>query len=150
MENRLDKWRRAYDAVGPESHVFGQGYASAGQAPLAGDIAWMSADLMWLPVLYRLGLMGVAGVVVLYGLFVWRALRMGLSGWDDSEFLALILLGTLVGQFLGAMTSFTIMDPLRYPMGLWLFAFVTAEACRRRDERAAIMSDAPTEERAVA
>jgi hypothetical protein len=140
VQSRFGDWRHVYDAIGPESHIFGQGYASAGQAPLAGDIGSMSADLMWVPVLYRLGLLGVAGLALLYGLSAWRAMRMGLSGWDDAEFLALVLVGALVGQFLEGMTSFTILYPTRYPMGLWLFALLAGEACRRRAERTAVMS----------
>jgi O-antigen ligase len=94
----------------------------------------MSSDLVWVPVFYRFGLLGVALVVLLYATMGWRATRLGLSGDGDSEFLALILLGVVVGTFLEGFVSWTFLNPARYPMGFWLFALVAAEACRRRSE----------------
>ena len=132
LQSRFRKLGRVYAAIGSESHILGQGYAAAGQEATAGDISWMSADVVWVPVLYRLGLLGVAALVLLYGLALWRALRLSRGGSGDEEFLALVILGTLVGQLLGGMTSWTILDPYRYPMGLWLFALLAAEVIRRR------------------
>jgi O-antigen ligase len=110
----------------------------------------MSAEVVWVPVLYRLGLLGVAGFVALYGLYAWRALRLSLSASGEAEFLALVVLAALVGQLLNGITSWTILDPGRYPMGLWLFAVLAAEACRRRTVDAAALPAANLEDRIVA
>ena len=72
LQNRSRKMQRIYSAISAESVVLGQGYAASGQEATADDIYWMSADVVWVPVLYRLGLLGVAGFIIAYGLFGWR------------------------------------------------------------------------------
>jgi O-antigen ligase len=136
LQNRQRKMDRVYVWIGSESHLLGQGFVSPAQNPPAADVEWMSADLVWLPVLYRLGLLGLALVAVLFAAFAWRALVLSISGDGDDEFLALVVVGTLAGVFLEGFVSWTFLNPARYPMGLWLFALLAAEACRRRAERA--------------
>lgn len=132
---RFEFLRIVYKGIGAESYLVGQGFAAPHQEPMARDLYRMSADTVWVPILYRFGLAGVAVVGLLYGLFILRALRMGVSGTGEAEFLALVLLGALAGQFLGGMTSWTILDPVRYPLGLWLFALLAAESYWRRGEQ---------------
>jgi O-antigen ligase len=146
MQNRSRKMQRIYDSISTESVLLGQGYAAPGQEATADDIYWMSADVVWVPVLYRLGIIGVVGFIAAYGLFAWRALRLSLTGRGEAEFLTLVILAALVGQFLNGLTSWTILDPQRYAMGLWLFALLAAEACRRRAEAAAAVSVAEKED----
>jgi O-antigen ligase len=136
LQNRERKMERVYDWIGDESHALGQGFASPAQHAPAGSIEWMAADLIWVPVLYRLGLVGLALVAALFATYVWRALSLGITGTGDAEFLGLVFLGTLVGVFLEGFVSWTLLNPERYPMALWLFALVAAEACRRRREAA--------------
>ncbi len=49
-----------------------------------------------------------------------------------------------------SLTSFGFLSPTRYPMGFWLFAFLAAEACRRRAERALALPVTREEPHAVA
>lgn len=137
LQNRQHKMERIYSWIGSESHLLGQGFASPVQNPPAGDVEWMSADLVWVPVLYRLGLIGLAGVVALFAAAAWRALSLSITGDGEAEFLGLVFLGALVGVFLEGFVSWTVLNPARYPMGLWLFALLAAEACRRREEAVA-------------
>lgn len=150
VQNRMNKMRRVYAWIGPESHVLGQGFVTPAQQPTAGDIQWMSADMVWVPVLYRLGLLGVVALVLLYGATGWRALHLSLSEGGEAEFLALVIFGALVGGLLESLTSFSFLNPRQYPMGFWLFALLAAEACRRRAERTLRSPAANDEEHAVA
>jgi hypothetical protein len=150
LQNRMGKLRRVYAWISPESRLLGQGFVTVGQEPTAIDIPWMSSDLVWVPVLYRLGLLGVVVVILLYVVAGWRALRMSLGGALDDEFLALVIFGTLVGTLLESLTSYGFMSPTRYAMGFWLFALLAAETCRRREERAEPLPSATEEVRAVA
>ena len=134
LQNRERKIDRIYAWITPESPLFGQGFAAPDQVSTAGDVEWMSADLVWVPVLYRLGVLGIAIVAALFFVYWWRALSLSISGRGDAEMLALVFLGSLVGLFLEGFVSWTILNPERYPLGLWLFAFAAAEACRRRQE----------------
>jgi len=137
LQNRQNKLRNVYAWIGPESHALGQGFATPAQDPPGANVPAMSADLVWVPVLYRFGLLGVLVVALLYATAGWRAARMSVSGDGDAEFLALVLLGVIVGTFLESFVSWTFLNPVRYPMGLWVFALLAAEACRRRAKRAA-------------
>ena len=150
LQNRMGKLQRTYLWIGSESHALGQGFVTVEQEPTAADILWMRADLVWVPVLYRMGLIGVATVLLIYAVAGWRALRMSLSGEGDAEFLAIVLLGTVVGTLIEGMTAFGFLSPTRYPMGFWLFAFLAAEACRRRAERALALPVTREEPHAVA
>jgi O-antigen ligase len=136
LQNRQHKMERVYAWITPESRLLGQGFASSSQVSSAGNLEWMSADLVWVPVLYRLGLVGLAVVLGLFAAYGWRALSLSSSGTGDAEFLGVVFLGSLAGLFLEGFVSWTLLNPERYPMGLWLFAFVAAEACRRRQEAA--------------
>ncbi len=136
LQNRQDKIRRVWGWIGAESYTLGQGFATPVQDPPAANIEIMSSDLVWVPMLYRFGLLGVIVLVLLYGTAAWRALKMSLRGDDEAELLALILLGLVVGTFLESFVSWTFLNPIRYPMGLWALALLVAEACRRRAERA--------------
>ncbi|HEY5169428.1 MAG TPA: hypothetical protein VIK03_08575 [Thermoleophilia bacterium] len=136
LQNRLDKMKRVYAWIGAEGRYVGDGFTAPSQDAAVSSIQLMSSDLVWVPVLFRFGLTGVALVVLLYAAMSWRALRLSLSGDGDAEFLALVLLGVAVGTFLEGFVSWTFLNPVRYPLGLWVFAFVAAEACRRRGELA--------------
>ena len=136
LQNRIDKMKRVYTWIGSEGRYVGDGFTAPSQDPTVSSVELMSSDLVWVPVLFRFGLIGVALVVLLYAVMSLRALRLSLSGDDDAEFLALVLLGVVVGTFLEGFVSWTFLNPVRYPLGLWVFAFVAAEACRRRAELA--------------
>lgn len=136
LQNRIDKMKRVYAWIGSEGRYVGDGFTPSSQDPTVSTVQLMSSDLVWVPVLFRFGLIGVLLVALLYALMAWRALRLSLSGDGDAEFLALVLLGVVVGTFLEGFVSWTFLNPVRYPLGLWVFAFVAAEACRRRAELA--------------
>jgi hypothetical protein len=136
LQNRIDKIKLISTWIGTDGRYVGAGFTSASQDPNVSNVKLMSSDLVWVPVLYRFGLLGVALVALLYATMAWRAARMSLTGDDDAEFLALILLGVVVGTFLEGFVSWTFLNPARYPLGFWLFALVAAEATRRRAETA--------------
>jgi cell division protein FtsW (lipid II flippase) len=136
LQNRIDKMKRVYAWIGSEGRYVGDGFTAPSQDPTVSTVQLMSSDLVWVPVLFRFGLIGVLLIALLYALMAWRALRLSLTGDGDAEFLALVLLGVVVGTFLEGFVSWTFLNPVRYPLGFWVFAFVAAEACRRRAELA--------------
>lgn len=134
IRNRVEKLRTVNRWIGAEGRVVGVGFTVASQSRRVSSIDYMSADLVWVPALYRFGFLGVALLVLMYLTTGWRALRLSLGGGGEAEFLALVLLAVVVGTFLEGFVSWTILNPSRYPLGLWVFALVAAEACRRRVE----------------
>jgi len=132
MQNRERKLSTTLAWIGGGSRLLGEGLVSAAEDPHAADVEWMSADLVWVPVLFRFGLLGVAVVAAVYVSAAWRATRLALSGAGEAELMALILLGLVVGLFLEGFVSWTFLNSSRYPLGLWFLALLAAEAHRRR------------------
>ena len=134
MRNRANKMRNIYVWIADASHMLGQGFVTAGQDPKAANVEVMASDLVWVPILYRFGVLGVVVVALLYVAAGWQSVRLSLSGAGDAEFMALLLFGLIVGVFLEGFVSWTFLNPARYPMGLWFVALLAAETCRRRAE----------------
>lgn len=134
VQSRLSAEQTVYQWIGVDSHLLGAGFVSADQDPHAPMVKNMASDLVWIPTLYRLGLLGVFGLVLLFATATWRAARLSLTGQGDAESLSLILLGVTVGVFAEGFVSWTLLDPARTPLALWFFALLAAEQCRRRAE----------------
>jgi O-antigen ligase len=116
--------------------VFGVGFPQPASIPSAAQVETWGADMAWITVVYRLGF---AGVFVFGSLFIGfgvRALLLFMRGTGDREYLGLIFLVALVASALWSGISRAFMEPNLLPMGLWLFAFIAAEA-RRPEESAA-------------
>jgi O-antigen ligase len=131
VQSRIDSFRTAYGYTGGD-HLIGAGFVSAVQDPRVSNVDGLASDLVWVPTVYRLGLVGVVLLVLLFAAAGWRAARLSLTGGDDAEFLTLILFGTIVGVFLQGFVSWTVLDPARSSLALWFLAVLTAETCRRR------------------
>lgn len=134
VQVRFTEWRTTYQWVGSDSRLLGAGFASAAQDPRVPAINAMAPDLVWVPTLYRLGLLGVAGLLCLFIAFAWRATSLALTSGGDAEFVSIVLLGVIVGVFLQGFVQWTILDPWHTPIALWFLALLTAERCRRRAE----------------
>lgn len=132
LQNRIDKARTVYRWLGTQNHLLGDGFASSAQDARVPTVDVMASDLVWVPILFRLGLLGVAALAGLFAAAGWRALSMTLSADGDAEFLALVLVGLVTGVFLQGFVSWTLLDPSRTPMGIWFLALLAAEAHRRR------------------
>jgi hypothetical protein len=136
LQNRVTKIETTYQWIGSDGRLQGAGFASAAQDPRVTEIEAMASDIVWVPLLYRLGLLGVVGFACLFIVAGWRATSLSLSVGGDAEFLSVVLLGTIVGLFLQGFVSWTILDPARTPMALWFLALLTAERSRRQAEAA--------------
>ena len=132
VQSRVRSARTAYRYPGSDGHLFGAGFVSAGQNPQVSEIDVLASDLVWVPTVYRLGLLGVVVLVLVFATAGWRAARLSLSGDGDAEFLSVVLFGVIVGVFLQGFVSWTILDPERSPAALWFLALLAAETCRRR------------------
>jgi hypothetical protein len=135
VQSRVSSARTAYRYLGSDGHLFGAGFVSAGQNPQVSEIDVLASDLVWVPTVYRLGLLGVVVLVALFATAGWRAASLSLTGDGDAEFLSIVLLGVIIGVFLQGFVSWTILDPERSPLALWFLALLAAETCRRRQER---------------
>ena len=113
--------------IAAKSVLFGAGFPST---PEAVTVYHWSADMAWIGVVYREGLVGL----VLFGLiFAWfgvRAYGLFLARSGEAADLELIYLITLLLAFVSSFDSWTFMASATYPMGLWLLALMAAEALR--------------------
>jgi hypothetical protein len=72
----------------------------------------------------------VALFAVLLAAFMWRALMLSLRPPEERRELALAYLITIALTAIMSFQQWTFMEPRIYPMGLWILAFVAAEALR--------------------
>jgi hypothetical protein len=112
--------------------TFGIGFPPPAQAASSAQIEFWGADMAWILVVYRLGIAGVLVFVALFIGFGARAFRLFMSGTGDREYLGLVFLAAIVASALLTASSWGFMQPGVLPIGLWIFAFVAAEARRPR------------------
>ena len=134
LQARLDWWRTTYEWVGGDNRLLGVGFPSAAQDARVTSVGIMAADLVWVPTVWNLGLLGVAGLVGLFVAFAWRATSLTIASEGDAAFLSTVLLGVIVGVFLLGFQEWTILDPWHTPIALSFFSLLTAERCRQRAE----------------
>ncbi len=127
-------WRTTSEWLGDENRLLGVGFPSSAQDARATDTGRMAADIMWVPVLWSLGLLGVAGMAALFAAFLWRAASLSLTSAGDAALLSTVFFGWIVAVVLLSLREWVIYDPWHTPLALSFFALLTAEACRRRVE----------------
>jgi hypothetical protein len=153
VQSRINSERTVYGYISGDDRLLGAGFVSANQDPRVTEVGILASDLIWVPMTYRLGLLGVAALICLFAAAGWRAARLSLSGVGDAEFLSIVLFTVIVGVFLEGFVSWTLLDPARTPMALWFLALLAGETWRRRAEARATAAGASDElvalERAV-
>ena len=133
LQYRLLWWRTTNEWVGND-RLLGVGFPSAAQDGRTTRVSQMAADIVWVPTIWNLGLIGVAGLGLLFAVFAWRATSLSLASDGDAAFLSTVLLGVIVGVFLLGFVEWTVFDPWHTPMALSFLALLTAERCRQRVE----------------
>jgi hypothetical protein len=134
LQVRLGWWRTTYDWVGGDNRLLGAGFPSSAQDVRVTEVEIMAPDLVWVPTVWNLGLLGVAALAGLFIAFAWRATSMSLASEGDAALLSTVLLGVIVGVFLLGFVEWTIFDPWHTPMALSFFALLAVERCRQRAE----------------
>jgi len=143
LQQRITWWRVTNEWVGEDDRLLGVGFPSLVQDARVTQVEYMAPDLVWVPTLWNLGLLGVVGLAAMFIAFGWRAASMSLASEDDAAFLSITLLGVIVGVFLLGFVEWTIFDPWHTPLALSFLALLTAERCRQRAEARASTADMP-------
>lgn len=132
VEARLSWWRTTIEWVGKGNREFGMGFPTPGQDGRVTRVEEMSADSVWVLMLWNLGLVGVAGLACVFTVYAWRAATMSFAGDDDAAMLSLVLLSVIVAVFLQGFVQWTVFDPWHTPAALWFLALVAVERYRQR------------------
>lgn len=134
MQLRFTWWRTTSEWVGDDDRLLGVGFPSAAQDARVTEVGIMAPDLVWVPTLWNLGLLGVALLGALFVVFAWRAGAMTLASEGDAALLSVTILGVITGIFLLGFVEWTVFDPWHTPLGLSFLALLTGERCRQRAE----------------
>jgi hypothetical protein len=132
VQNRERKMEVTYRSISRNDPILGAGWVTPAQDPMANRVESMKSDIVWVPVLYRLGLLGVVLWVAVFALFTWRAVRLAARASPEVEFFGIVWLGVIVGLFLEGFLSWTFLQPGRHAMALWAFALLGAVASALR------------------
>ena len=127
---RAIHWDAVERVVARSDIFFGIGFPRAGSNPVDGLVYSYSSDMAWLPVMYRIGYLGLLLVGLLLAGFMARALWLSLKPPDARRDLCLAYFITIALTVVMSFQMWTFMEPSLYPMGLWLLAFIAAEALR--------------------
>ncbi|MBN1631261.1 MAG: hypothetical protein JW990_15980 [Thermoleophilia bacterium] len=134
LQWRLTWWRTTNEWLGDGNRLYGVGFPSAAQDARVTEVGKMAPDIVWVPTLWNLGLLGVALLAAMFIAFAWRATSMSLVSEGDAAFLSNTLLGVIVGVFMLGFVEWTIFDPWHTPLALSFFALLAAERHRQRAE----------------
>ncbi|HJW76015.1 MAG TPA: hypothetical protein VJ787_10150 [Thermoleophilia bacterium] len=118
------KFRVTYEGVAARDPVLGAGFVSAAQDSMVATVDRFQSDIVWVPVLFRLGVTGIGLFGLAFILYGWRAARLAAHHSGDVELFSIVWLCLLAGLFLEGFVSWSFMQPGRMAMGLWAFAFL--------------------------
>lgn len=124
LVNRQDKMRLTWEWVGQDGRAIGVGFPSSTVDSRVTRMEGMAPDIVWVPVLFRLGVIGVALFAALYLSGLWRAGRSMLRAPEEREYLWLVLACVVLASAFEGFVSWTFMNPFKTPLGLWPFALV--------------------------
>jgi len=131
---RQFKYNAVEDVVLKSDPYFGMGFPAQGSNPVDAQVYRYSADMTWIPILYYTGYVGLALFGLLLLGFAVRAVRLASSLDETRRYLGLTYLIVICLTALVGFTTWTFMEPRVAPMGLWVLAFVAAEALRPENE----------------
>jgi hypothetical protein len=121
--------------VGHADQLFGLGFPAPGSNAVDAHLHLWTSDMAWVPILYRLGWVGIVLFALVFAGFAARSLSLALQDPEERRYLGLVYLIAIVLTIVLSFVSWTFMEERVYAMGLWLLAFVAAEALRPRAER---------------
>lgn len=127
---RQFKYNAVADVVDRADPLLGMGFPAPGSNPVDSRIYRYSADMTWIPILYYTGYGGLVLFGVLLAGFGLRGLRLATSTDEARRFLGQTYVITIALTVLVGFTAWTFMQPQIAPMGLWMLAFVAAEALK--------------------
>jgi hypothetical protein len=138
---RLDDYNRTYAMIQNKNPLSGLGMVSQVTNPAILYLTKWTADITWVGVLYRYGVIGVIFFTSLFITFGYRALNgyfQTTSQIEEEYWLMffLIILATLAESFI----SWTILDPRNITLSLWFFAFIAVMETRKRVTRLNMLS----------
>ena len=131
---RVVHWDAVQRVVAHSDLLLGIGFPKAGSNAVDSLIYSYSSDMAWLPVMYRTGYLGLFLVGLLLAGFMARALWLSLKPPEARRELCLTYFIAIALTVVMSFQMWTFMQPSVYPMGLWILAFVAAEALRPEEE----------------
>jgi len=130
---RLDDFNRTYEML-RNNHLFtGLGMATVITNPVVYYLTQWTADITWVAVLYRYGLIGIvlfAAIFLVFGMRTLISYFQATSSGEEEYWLMffLVIVGTVGESFV----SWTIFDPRNYTLALWFLVFITIRIGRTR------------------
>jgi hypothetical protein len=111
----------------------GLGFPAAGSNAVDAHLHIWTSDMAWVPLLYRLGWVGVGLFGLAFAGFILRSLLLSQQQPEERRYLGLVYLITIVLTVILSFVGWTFMEERVYAMGLWPLAFAAAEALRPRE-----------------
>jgi hypothetical protein len=130
---RLDFFRRTYEIVRQQNILTGLGMATQSTYSAIYNFEKWSADMTWIAVLFRYGLIGIFLFAMLFfmlGIRTLRELFLAATRRENEYWLMFFLL--IVGTFGESFISWTIFDMRNYSLALWFLVFIVIKIGKKR------------------
>lgn len=131
---RVVHWTAVERVVAKSDLLFGLGFPQPASNAVDSHVWLWSSDMTWLPIMYRFGYVGLVLFGLLLAGFMARALSLSLKPPELRRELALTYFIFIALTVIMGFQTWTFMNPIVYPMGLWVFAFIAAEALRPSEQ----------------
>jgi hypothetical protein len=102
--------------------LFGMGPVTEKQFQPAADVHLITSDMVWIGVLFRWGILGLALFIALYLFSIYSAFSLFMKSDGILSDFALLFLLYIISQVIESFTSWTFMSGHGYATGLWYFA----------------------------
>jgi len=122
---RFDHTSQIINHMDQEKMLFGYGSVTETQNPYVIVMHKVTADMAWTEVVFRWGFLGLTIFMLLYVSSIMKAFFLFLKTDGITSQLALLLLLTIASQIVEGFTSFGIMSPSRFALGLWYFGILS-------------------------
>ena len=130
---RLDDLRTTFELLRDHNLMTGMGMASVITNPAVFSLTQWTADITWVAVLYRYGLIGI---VLFAAIFIVSGIRTLINyfqaPYSSEEEYWLMFFLVLVGTAAESFVSWTIFDPRSYTLALWFLVFIAVRVGRTR------------------
>jgi hypothetical protein len=140
FEIRQGYTQRTWDMLQGSEIYIGAGFSIENEDSRVYYIDQWRADVVWISILFHLGVVGVIGFAGLLFLGLLKSWQLFWRSFAEREFLGLVFFSYLLAVVVEGFFSSSFMYWIHYPLGLWYLAFLSVEANRNQPKLAKTVS----------
>lgn len=126
LEIRFMYTREVLRKIDKYKIIFGMGPLTEIQDPGTVEMNAATADMVWVGVIYRWGLVGLGFIIIIYLFSLFKSFSIFIKSESTLSNLALVLFLYMISQILESFVSWTFLSGHGISIGFWYFALIAA------------------------